>query len=254
MRRLVALAALAPSLACGASPSAPATAAAAREPAPVVAPHDEEAHEARQPFAVFRVDDREGPIDALDESALPAGEGFALMSEPVLLGKDHIEVRRYVRLVCREGEAFHAAASRLAAWLAKAAPGRAFAVAPLHEHGDKEGSGDVVAVRSFTLAGEAVLTTSDLTSARSVDGPEGGAAVAIELAAEGAKRFEEATREWGYRRLAIVLDDKVTAVPTVVEPIVGGKLQLAIGGPPAEQRAHAEKLVAKLVARMAAAR
>lgn len=252
MRLFVAFALLLPALACGgAAPPPPGTppAVVAKQARPV-----DEPHEARHPFAVFRVDDSEGPLDALDEAALPAGEGFALMTEPVLLGKEHIELRRYVRLVCREGESFHRAAERLTAWLARSASGRAFAVAPLHEHGDKEGAGEAVAVRSFAVAPEPVLTTADLTLARAVEGPEGGAAVAIELSEAGAKRFEEATLDWGYRRIAIVLDDKVTAVPTVAEPIRGGKLQLAMGGAPAEQRAHADELVAKLTASMAAKR
>lgn len=170
------------------------------------------------------------------------------MAEPVMLGKDNVELRKYVRLVLREGEGPYAGAKRLAAWLATSVPGKSFAYAPLREHADKKAEGPVVAVRAFVLEGPAVVGAADLVSVEPITLESGGAAVAVSLGPDGAKRFEDATAEWGYRRLAIVLDDQVTAAPTVVEPITGGKLQIAIGGAPDEQMKVAKKLASKIEA------
>jgi preprotein translocase subunit SecD len=54
-------------------------------------------------------------------------------------------------------------------------------------------------------------------------------AIAVSLRREAAERFETATRRLVGSRLVMTLDDKLIAAPLVEAPILGGRIQVALG-------------------------
>jgi preprotein translocase subunit SecD len=89
-----------------------------------------------------------------------------------------------------------------------------------------EGHGDGVATRAFYLVDrDPILTGRDLKSARVGSGPQGEPTVQFSLKGEAAGRFKRETARHIGRRLAIVLDGRVTSAP-VIEEAVGGEVQI----------------------------
>ena len=53
--------------------------------------------------------------------------------------------------------------------------------------------------------------------------------VSVTFSPEGARRFEDLTREWTMRRTAIVLDDEINSAPIIKTAITGGRMSLSLG-------------------------
>lgn len=70
--------------------------------------------------------------------------------------------------------------------------------------------------------GPALLGGSDLRTASATFDQFGRSQVSMEFTPEGAKKFEEATRQNVNRQLAVVLDDKVYTAPNIRQAIGGG--------------------------------
>ncbi|RYD06419.1 hypothetical protein N752_04450 [Desulforamulus aquiferis] len=78
-----------------------------------------------------------------------------------------------------------------------------------------------------TEEGQTILTGADLKNAiESKDSLSGQVEVALELNAEGTRKFAEATSANVGRRIAIILDGQVLQNPMVQEPITGGKARI----------------------------
>jgi len=76
-----------------------------------------------------------------------------------------------------------------------------------------------------------------------------GVVVDVRFNAAGAAKFEKLTRDNLDKPIAIVLDGKIMTMPVVKTPIVGGRVQITMGGVDREkQRAEAEALVRALEA------
>jgi len=95
------------------------------------------------------------------------------------------------------------------------------------------------------------LTGRDVARARAFrDEATGRYEVSVRFTPAGAKRFEQLTRQMVGRRLAILLDNQVSAAPVVQAPIPGGEARISPGGfkDPTTQRLEAEELAASLEA------
>jgi preprotein translocase subunit SecD len=89
-----------------------------------------------------------------------------------------------------------------------------------------EGQGNKPGEKAFYLVrSETILTGADLKDARVGAGLNGEPNVEFTLKPEGAQRFKRETARNVGRRLAIVLDERVTSAP-VIEEAVGGEVQI----------------------------
>lgn len=98
----------------------------------------------------------------------------------------------------------------------------------------------------------ATLTERDVKAARTtVDPMTGRPLVQVELTAEAARRFADATERMVKRKLAIVLDGEIVSAPVVQSRIDGGSVQIVLGGEgtPEESLATARALAAALESR-----
>ena len=206
----------------------------------------------RAKLEVVRVDDTIDPFASLPESAVPAGEGIEIRFENVPAGPGrHLKVN-FARLRLREGESTAAGVARFRRWLAtlELPPGARFGIEEVGDYSPETQLVTVDSLRSFVLTGEPILRTEDVTDAMAMTpGAEGqDVYVAVTLSSDAAQRFEDATREWTQRRIAIVLDDVITSAPIVKTAIGGGRISITMGmaGDPARQAEEARALVSRL--------
>ncbi|MCB9521250.1 MAG: protein translocase subunit SecD [Myxococcales bacterium] len=85
--------------------------------------------------------------------------------------------------------------------------------------------------RPILLEAETQLTGEYVTDARTGTDPQTNRPVVnLTFDAEGTELFGQLTQANVDRRMAIVLDDRVTSAPTINEPILGGRCQITLGG------------------------
>jgi hypothetical protein len=188
----------------------------------------------RAKLEVVRVDDTLDALRSVPESALPEGEGIQIYRENAPVGPGRFIEVNYARIVMRPGESKKSAAARFRRFVdtVPLPAGARFAFEPVEDVDPDTGKATVVGLRSFLLIGEPVLRTEDVTDAdvSSQDmglGPQ--AYVAVTLSDDAAKRFEDVTREWTQRRLAILLDDEINSAPVIKTTIAGGHISITMG-------------------------
>lgn len=74
------------------------------------------------------------------------------------------------------------------------------------------------------------LDASHVREAHLENRPDGARHIVLYLRADGAERLAEATRTHEGRRLAIVVDGRVVAAPTIREPITTGEAHITVDG------------------------
>jgi hypothetical protein len=202
-----------------------------------------------------RVDDTVDAFDGISDDAVPRGEGIAILTESIPAGPGNTARPRFARVTLRDGESSEHGTERLARWLATLGPrndGRRFAFQDVEELDEHAQRSRPIGVRTLLLAGEPILRTADVIDAIAVApshrsySPE--ATVQVTLSPESAARFEDATRGWIERRIAILLDDKVTSAPVVRSAIGGGHISINMGseGDPALHLIEAKRLARAL--------
>ncbi len=196
---------------------------------------------------VLRVADELDPLGEASEDSLPPG--VALSTELAPLGQEPVE-RRFARVVPQPGETLGAAEARARAWLATFAlpAGDLFAFADVLEDDPGGGAPAVVAVRTYVVARDPVLTEADVVEAdAALERDQGYVYVAVTLSDEGARRFAEATGANVGHRMAILVNGKVMSAPVVRDAITGGHVSITMGGGPIEdQMRDAKRLAASL--------
>jgi preprotein translocase subunit SecD len=78
----------------------------------------------------------------------------------------------------------------------------------------------------FMALGAPVITNDVIQSARPLKDPMSTPTTLIKLTAEGAKKLEEVTERIKGKKLAIVLDGKITSTPVVMGVLSGGDVQI----------------------------
>jgi hypothetical protein len=200
---------------------------------------------------IIRVDDS---IDVFgvtrDDEESFAGQGLAIYVENTRIGPESNVRVHYARCTIRDGETRDAAARRFRAWLdtivmPDGSPrGARFAMEDVVEVDDDTQKASLVALRTYLLVGEPVLSNADVESADvAIDKQQHEPYVAVALTKEGAKKFEWATGEWVERRMAIVVDGRIESAPMIRTKIGGGHLTITMGrGDPERQLADAKRL------------
>lgn len=74
------------------------------------------------------------------------------------------------------------------------------------------------------------LDASHVREAHLEERPDGARHIVLHLTADGADRLAEATRVHQGRRLAIVVDGRIVAAPTIREPITTGEAHITVDG------------------------
>jgi preprotein translocase subunit SecD len=205
-----------------------------------------------------RVDDTVDPFEHVDDDSLPPGEGITILRENIPAGRGITATPHFARIMLRDGESSESATARLARWVATLdtlpshADGTRFAFQDVEDYDDATGRSQRVGVRTLVLVGAPILGTADVVDAVAV-APDGRsyspeATVQVTLSPEAATAFEDATRGWVNRRIAILVDDKVYSAPVVKSAIGGGHLSITMGssGDPAQHLAEARKLARAL--------
>jgi hypothetical protein len=193
------------------------------------------------------VDDAAG-VRLFEGIALPSGG--AKLEEHAPNGPGDSVTTQFVRIVPAEGETLDAARARLVAWSAGVAvpPECQLGVTPWFELDDEDGDREQAGWRTMVLRGDPVLTEHDVQDAFARQEPDTDrVVVSITLTPDGGLRFEDATRRWKLRRIAIVVDGVIMSAPVVQSVIIGGALQITMGGGTHERRlAEAKELAAAL--------
>jgi preprotein translocase subunit SecD len=203
-----------------------------------------------------RVDDIVDPFAQVTDETVPPGEGIAIMVESIPAGRGHTARPHFARITLREGESTEGATARLARWVTSQNllhDGARFAYQDVEDLDEDTQRARRIGVRTLVLVGEPILRTEDVVDAVAVApdsrhqfSPE--ASVQVTLSPESALRFEDATRGWTDRRIAILLDDKVTSAPVVKSAIGGGHISITMGsaGDPALHLVEAKRLARAL--------
>jgi hypothetical protein len=218
-----------------AEPAPPASASAAPAPAGRV-------------VEVWRIDDAVDPIRSVKDSDVP--DGIELRVETVPAGDPNRPVKvtyGFTRLSAAETP--EAAVQRLKAFGASVSKpfGTQFVVGPVVSEADA-GPTNVTGFRTYLAREPAVFDDRAVSEAHVelADRP----VVRITVGAEGGARFEQATKEWTARRIAIVAFGQVVAAPLVMAPITSKKASIPAQGPTDDaRRAWAERLVSALTGR-----
>jgi preprotein translocase subunit SecY len=217
-------------------------------------PAAERGHAAK--LELTRVDDMVDAFAHVPDEAVPAGEGIAIMVESIPAGSAHTAHPHYARITLREGESAEGATARLARWVSAQNllhDGERFAYQDIEDFDENTQRSRRIGVRTLVLVGEPILRTEDVIDAVAV-APDNRhsfsleASVQVTLSPESALRFEDATRGWTNRRIAILLDDKVTSAPVVKSAIGGGHISINMGsaGDPAVHLVEAKRLARAL--------
>jgi preprotein translocase subunit SecD len=120
---------------------------------------------------------------------------------------------------------------------------------PAAEDENAPGTLRVVALRTFVLAGDPVVTTADVEAADiGLEKDTQAPYVIVTLSNAAGERFFHVTEEWLGRRLGIVVNGRLESVPAVRSPIRGGRVSITMGtgASPDEQLAAAKRLAASL--------
>jgi preprotein translocase subunit SecD len=85
--------------------------------------------------------------------------------------------------------------------------------------------------RTYVLARGAIVGDTDITAARVLPKTEdsGSSSIEIQINADAKKRLAEHTTAHRGKPLAVVVDGNVMFATTIVEPITGGKMRVAVG-------------------------
>jgi hypothetical protein len=205
---------------------------------------------ARAELEIVRVDDTVDPFAAFDDASLPAGQGIGIYAETAPLGPGKTVTTHFARIVFRPGETPGAAIARVKPWLSTVALPRdvRFGFEPVDEVDADTQKVTHVGVRTFVLSGPTVLRTADVTAASAMVHPDAldEMYVAVTLSPEAGQRFEELTRAWTKRRLAILVDGVISSAPVVQTAITGGHVSITVpSGDDVEQRIETVKRLAR---------
>ena len=204
----------------------------------------------RAKLEIVRVDDSIDPLASVADEAIPENSGIGVFDEEVPLGTAGTKPARFARIVLRAGESKEAARGRFADWLAGISlpAGARFGFEDDVDEDHVTKKATVVALRAFVFVGEPALDSGDVTNALAVEPRDGEAPyVALTLSNEAAKRFEDLTREWKGRRIAIVVDDEILCAPVIRGVIAGGRVSVTFGaGDPEILLSRANRLARRL--------
>jgi preprotein translocase subunit SecY len=197
-------------------------------------PHDEIVAEPRPKLEIVRVDDSIDPFAIIPDQSVPAEDGIEIRYENVPLGRGVSERSHFARVAMRDGEPKERARVRLQSWLSTVSlpAGARFGVEDVVERDEDARKSTVAGLRTFVLRDDPVLRTDDVTDANvavSTQDGEPDVAVSVTFSPEGARRFEDVTREWTNRRLAIVIDDEIVSAPVIKTVIRGGRVTITMG-------------------------
>ncbi|MDB4994721.1 MAG: Preprotein translocase secY subunit, partial [Myxococcaceae bacterium] len=203
-----------------------------------------------------RVDDTIDPFEHVTDAALPEGEGISILIESIPAGRGHTARPHYARIMLRDGESAGSATARLVRWVDAQnllTDGARFAYQDVEDFDEETQRSHQIGVRTIVLVGEPILRTADVVDAVAV-APDNRhaysleASVQVTLSPESAARFEDATRGWVDRRIAILIDDKVNSAPVVKSAIGGGHISITMGsaGDPALHLVEAKRLARAL--------
>ena len=206
-------------------------------PAPIASPTLE----------VLRVADDSDALGTLTQGTLPAG--LALHTERVSIGRGQFGHVKFVAAKRAPGESYEAMVARMDRWISGLELPKDIRVAlgPLEEVDSTKGTTRRDGVRTFLLTGTSTVHVPDVVDAKVVESSEDGVYIVVVLSQDAAERFRIATKEAIGRRIAIVVDGKVTSAPVVRGEISGGRLSIETGDP-GTATANANALVKRLLA------
>jgi len=205
----------------------------------------------RAKLEVVRVDDSIDPFGAVLASESPPDLELRFETVPTGKGTSHgstTQTISYVRVLMTTGESLEHAIGRADPWVRGVAlpPGKRVAWEADEAYDDLTGTSRVIGARTFVLTGDPIVTNVDIVEAMPGINTQSGMPeiyVAVTMTHEAGERFGDATLEWTNRRIAIMLDGRITSAPVVKTEIRGGRMSITMGaGEPERQLAQAKEL------------
>jgi hypothetical protein len=211
----------------------------------------------RAQIAIVRADDLAAPFDRSETDPPVQGAELRTMQAPTgidELGQRKNGTQTFVRVVSAPGEKLEQTWARVLPWLeTHALPlDDRWSWEPILEPDDEfdpTKPWHVVGLSSIVLTGDDIVTTADVEDAAvgHSEASFGQYTVTVTLRPDAAMRFEQATREYVNRRIAILVDGHVDSAPVVKSAIGGGRFTITMGaGDPEKQLADASRLAASL--------
>jgi hypothetical protein len=203
----------------------------------------------RAKLEVIRVDDMIEPFATTRDTDVPDGIELRYENAPITTshGSSYRKVF-FARVALREGEAVETAIARGNVWVQKIElqAGARFAWEADETYDPDTGRATVTGARTFVLVGDPIITTDDVVEAVPAVNDTSGIPdvyVSVTVRPEAGERFGDATREWTNRRIAILLDGRITSAPVVKSEIRGGRMSITMGsGDPERQMRDAKAL------------
>jgi hypothetical protein len=191
-----------------------------------------------------RIDDGLEPFKDIAEEKLPPG--VRVMRQVDSIGRGTAE-HHHARIVLEPGGSKEDARASFLQWL-RTLPlpsGARFALQDDVDYDDETGTSKLVGLSAHVLVGASAVGAEDVTDAAvAPESASGGYSVSLTFSPAAAKRFEDMTREWTGRRIAIVVNDEVRSAPIVRTAITGGHVSISMGaGDREKQLAEARELV-----------
>jgi len=198
----------------------------------------------------------EGP-DPFGDAALSLPRGVSIALENTPDGPGNSVVRHYARIMQDAGESLEQARARLLAWAEPLAPpGDRVLSAAMFEHDDDKDTDEQIGHRTYLVKRSVVIDGADIAGAAAEpEAQDHGAGparwhVRVDLRPAGAERFRAFTAANIKRRLAIVVDGKVSSAPVIQSEIPGGVVTISLGSSvPEQQRVDAKRLADSLTGR-----
>lgn len=198
-------------------------------------------------------DDGPDPFENVRDSNVPDKIDLRIEMVPIGLdryGQKETTKRQYAASKADAGEPLDAVARRLEGWLATlpVPEGTRFALEATEDYDPDTGKATVDGYRSMLVAAEPVLRTEDVEDAAAMLDTQGAfeaVYVAVTLSPSGARRFEAVTAANVNRRLAILIDGKVTSAPVIRSKIAGGHVSITMGAGDFEQQRRVAQSLAK---------
>lgn len=204
----------------------------------------------RASLEIVRVDDTIDPLHDMAQGGTSLPVGLSFFNEDAPVGPGRVNRIVAARMAFGPGEDEGVAVERFRRWLDTIAlpEGKRFGLHDLVDE-DENGKKSKVGLRSIVLTGEPILRTEHVEQAKALPATRSGGepTVSVQLSPEGGQIFEDVTRAWTHRRIAIVINGRVVSAPRVLSAIAGGNVSITMGrGDPDQQLIEARQLARSL--------
>ena len=199
----------------------------------------------RSTLAIQWIDDVDDPMAAMPTNEVQKADGIHIQAE-----KPGGRTTHYVKIDRGSDPTRETPIEEARTFMSTIAlpPDTRFELGEMTERDPDSGRSITTGLRSYLVIGKPFIGTEDIVAATAMPASEGSMPyIAIAFSDEGAAQLEVETRHGVGKRLAIMVDGKVTVAPIVKSAIPGGHVSIMLApDDPETMFAHAKELAERL--------